>query len=418
MMHEEREPEGKSQKFVVLRRRESRNYVLGAALSMMADNIEHVLTYWVLWVTFESPALVGFQIVSHWLPFFLFSVYAGALAERFDCRRIIQIAQGLFMAVSVAWGVLFITGTLELWHACVLLVLHGLAGCIWMPAEQLMLYDFAGPKDLPSAVRINSTFRSLGFLIGPVVGSALLVAVGSSYGMFINALLYIPLTVFLWRTKVTGHRRERPRVAETKLSFREAFGVFSTVRANPKIFSMILLTALAGMTIGATMQNAMPEFASRLGAGSEGDFTYGILLVANGIGGVVGGFLLEATGRVPATVKTAVISAIVLGITTIGFALSGNYLLSVLALIVGGFARITSESTEMSIIQLEAPEHERGRIIGAYTMFGPGMMTFSGVTIAVLGSIAGIAGAVVVSGIILTVGSCLVGLWVWRKGIS
>lgn len=391
---------------------------MGAALSMMADNIEHVLTYWVLWVTFESPALVGFQIVSHWLPYFLFSVYAGSLAERFDCRRIIQFAQGLFMAVSVAWGVLFLTGTLELWHACVLLVLHGVAGCIWMPAEQLMLYDFVGPKDLPGAVRINSTFRALGFLVGPVIGSGLLMLVGPSYGMFINAAIYLPLTIFLWRTKVTGHRRERTVAPEKKLSFLEAFKVFATVRKNPKIFSMIMLTALSGMTIGATLQNAMPEFATRLGAGSEGDFTYGMLLVANGIGGVAGGFLLEASGKVRATPKTAVVGAVALGVTTVCFALSGNYALSVIALILGGFARITADSTGMSIIQLEAPEHERGRIIGAYTMFGPGMMTFSGITIAVLGTLVGIAGAVVVSGATLMLGACLIGLWVWRQDMT
>src|SRR5699024_4800644 len=117
---------------------------------------------------------------------------------------------------------------------------------------------------------------------------------------------------------------------------------------------------------------------------------------ANGAGGVVGGFLLEATGRVPPTARTAILSAILLGISTIVFALAGSYVLAVIALVVGGLARITSESTEMSIIQLGAPEGERGRVIGAYTMFGPGMMTFSGVTVAVLGSFAGLQGAVLI----------------------
>ena len=89
--------------------------------AMMADNIEHVISYWVMFQKFHSPALAGFAVLSHWLPFLLFSVYFGALADRYDCRRIIQIALVLFMGVSLAWGLLFLTDTIELWHAVVLL---------------------------------------------------------------------------------------------------------------------------------------------------------------------------------------------------------------------------------------------------------------------------------------------------------
>ena len=149
---------------------------------MMGDNIEHVITYWVLWQTFHSPWLVGFQVISHRLPFLLFSVVFGGLAEKYDCRRIIQIAQGLFALVSLGWGLLFLTGTLEMWSACVLLVLHGCAGALWGPAEQLMFDDFAEPRELPSAVRLNATFKSLGVLAGPVVGSALLLLLGPHLG--------------------------------------------------------------------------------------------------------------------------------------------------------------------------------------------------------------------------------------------
>ncbi len=49
---------------------------------MMADNIEHVITYWVIWEKFHSPALTGFEVISHWLPFLLLSPYFGALADR------------------------------------------------------------------------------------------------------------------------------------------------------------------------------------------------------------------------------------------------------------------------------------------------------------------------------------------------
>jgi len=134
--------------FSALHHRDFRFYVTGATLSMMADNIEHVITYWVLWQTFQSPLLAGFAVISHWLPFLLLSVYFGALADKYDCRRLIQASQGLFMLVSISWGVLFFSGQLQMWHAMVLLSVHGMAGAIWSPPEQLMLHDIVGRDEL------------------------------------------------------------------------------------------------------------------------------------------------------------------------------------------------------------------------------------------------------------------------------
>jgi hypothetical protein len=103
--------------FAALRHPAYRGYFITAALAMMADNIEHVISYWLLFERFHSPALAGVAVLTHWLPFLLFSVYAGALADRFDLRRIIQIAQILFMSVSLGWAVMFLTGHIAVWHA-------------------------------------------------------------------------------------------------------------------------------------------------------------------------------------------------------------------------------------------------------------------------------------------------------------
>ena len=79
-------------------------YLVGSALAMMADSIEHVISYWMMFQKFQSPALGGFAVLSHWLPFLLFSVYSGALADRFDPRRLIQVGMVLFMLCSLGWG--------------------------------------------------------------------------------------------------------------------------------------------------------------------------------------------------------------------------------------------------------------------------------------------------------------------------
>jgi MFS family permease len=124
--------------FAALRHAGFRGYFAWSALAMMADNIEHVISYWIMFEKFRSPALGGAAVLTHWLPFLFLSLHAGALADRFDPRRLIQISMGLFMAVSLAWGALFYFGEAEVWHAVVLLTLHGIAGVLWLPASQLL----------------------------------------------------------------------------------------------------------------------------------------------------------------------------------------------------------------------------------------------------------------------------------------
>ncbi|MEO7123213.1 MAG: MFS transporter [Lacisediminihabitans sp.] len=401
-------------KFQVLRSWKTAPYLVGAGMAMMGDNIEHVITYLILWNTFHSPILVGFQLISHWLPYLLGSVYAGALAERFDCRRIIQIAQGLFMFVSLCWGVLFLTGSLQLWEACVLLVLHGLAGCLWGPAEQMMLYDFAGREQLPSAVRINATFRSLGILCGPVVGSVLLLLLGPTAGIFANIVFYLPLTIFLIRTPFTGHSREGV-FTTGRISLLDSFRVLGTVRRNRVILGMLILSALASVTIGAVLQTAMPVFSAVLTpSGADGELIYGTLLFALGMGGVLGGFFLEASGWIKPNVVTAVVSAVAFGAFAVVFASTGSLVVAVTALVVTGAAQITATATAQSIVQLEAPVGERGRVLGAYSMFGPGMQTFSGVTVGVFGTLLGIPLTVIIGGAVLVCGALLTWAYMTR----
>ena len=181
-------PAAAPQSFAALHHPGFRAQFLTYALAMMADNIEHVISYWVVFQKFQSPALAGFAVVSHWLPFLLFSVAAGALADRFDPRRLIQCGMGLFIIASLGWGYFFITGTLEMWHAMVLLVIHGCAGVLWHTPNQLLLYDVVGPADLMSAVRLNATARYLGVLVGPAVGGAIMLTLGPSHGILLNTV--------------------------------------------------------------------------------------------------------------------------------------------------------------------------------------------------------------------------------------
>ncbi|MDT8909511.1 MFS transporter [Amycolatopsis sp. PS_44_ISF1] len=412
-MPEAATPEPAPRKFAALYNKDCRPYLFGTALAMMADNIEHVITYWVLWEKFHSPALAGFEVISHWVPFLLFSVYFGSLADRHDCRRIIQSAQLLFMAVSVAWGVLFVTDSLQVWEACVLLVLHGCAGAIWGPGEQLMLHDFVAPAELPSAVRLNATFRSLGILFGPVVGSALLLGLGPKAGIFVNVAFYLPLTIFLFRTKFTGHLRDGG-VKRERVGLFDSIRVLREVRSDPTMIGMIVLAGLGAFFVGASLQTSMPIFAQDLGAGHAGT-AYGVLLFANGAGGVIGGILLEATGRIKPSVPAAVVSTAIYGLSSLFFAMTASYPIALALLVVGGVANLASMSIGQTVVQLLAKPADRGRVIGVYNVSANGLRAGSGFTVGLLGAAVGVHWSLGLSAAALTVGTGIAG-WYSMRG--
>jgi MFS family permease len=133
-----------------------------------ADNIEHVTTYWVLWQKFHSPALAGFEVISHWVPFLLFSVYFGSLADRHDCRRLIQAAQALFM--------LFFALTSSYLLALALLLIGGIANLASMSIGQTIVQLLAPPAGRGRIIGLygvsaNGLRAGSGFTVG-ILGAA------------------------------------------------------------------------------------------------------------------------------------------------------------------------------------------------------------------------------------------------------
>jgi MFS family permease len=381
---------GKAPSFAALRHPGCRVYLLGTMLAMMADNIEHVISYWMIYQKFHSPALAGFAVIAHWAPFLFFSVYAGALADRFDPRRVIQAGMGLFMLASVLWGVLFLTDTLEQWHAAVLLVIHGMAGVLWSPASQLIVHSIVGKTHLQSAVRLMSTARQMGLLMGPAVGAGILLLMGPAWGILFNALIYLPLT--LWMISAPYGHRATGEAPPPRRAMRGLSDILETIRmiaTNPIIVSMTLLVGVASLLIGNAHQAQMPEFAHNLGHGDAG-IHYSVLLTAGAAGALSAGVILESRNLLAASTRTAFLLVMGWCIAIGVFALSSNYIVAVGAIFVAGFLNLAYGSMAQTLVQLNAPQQIRGRVIGLYNMSAHGLRTFSGVTVGIGGAAIGI----------------------------
>jgi MFS family permease len=385
--------------FAALRHPQFRVYFIVSAVAMMADSIEHVISYWMMFQKFHSQVLGGFAVVSHWLPFLFFSVYAGALADRFDPRRIIQLGMVCFIVASLGWGYFFVTDTLEMWHAMVLLVIHGFAGVLWGPASQLLIQDIVEPAQLSSAVRLSATARWLGLLMGPAIGSVIMLALGPSAGILVNVLFYLPLLIWLWKAPFS-----RSVAVRVKTGAVRGFGdILSTMRAiagNRTIVSMTLLAGGASLFVGNAYQAQMPEFAEHLGHADAG-VGYSMLLAADAGGALVAGFVLESRGLLQPRPRTAFILAMLWCCAIAGFAVAGNYLLAFVLLFAAGFLQLAFAAMGQTLVQIHAPAEIRGRVIGLYSMSSLGLRAFSGITVGIVGSMIGIHWSLALSAMML-----------------
>ncbi len=390
--------------FAAFRDKGFRYFVLLSASAMLADNVEHVITYYAAYRRFHSPSLGGFAVISHWVPYLLFSIPMGALTDRVDPRRLIQIGLLLFISASLAWGVLILTDTLQIWHAWVLLVMHGLAGVFWSSPSQVLLYDIAGPAKIESAVRLNATMRYLGMLIGPALGSLLLLSDGASLGLFINAMIYVPFFLWLCTAPYGPKFRAAGAVVRPALrGFADVIATFNAVHKNRTLVSMMLLSGGAAFVIGNAYQAQMPQFAQDLHHGDAG-VTYWLLLAADACGALLGGIALETGGAFRARPSTAIVLAL-LWCTAMGcFALSPSYVLAVGCLFAAGFLELSFNSMSMALIQLNAPNEIRGRVIGVYTMASLGARTFSGFSVGLLGGVIGVHNSLALCALVLFVG--------------
>ena len=390
-------------------------FFVGNATAMLADNMEHVISYWVLNDQFHSPALGGFAVIAHWLPYLLFSFPVGHLTDRFDPRRMIQFGMCLFMTVSLCWGLLFATHTLQMWHAMVLLTVHGIAGVFWSAPAQVLLHDIVGSQQLQSAVRSNASARYMGTMLGPAVGSGLMLLVTPAHAMFINILIYLPMLLWLWRAPYGPKFRVGEQAPLKPMNgFADVIDTLKAIAKDRTNVSMILLAGFASFFIGTAYQAQMPAFAHALGHGDPG-VSYSILLGADAAGALFAGLMLEAHGLLHPKPGSALLLASVWCVALASFALTSSYYIAVPMLFVAGFVELSFGAMSQTIVQMHAPAAIRGRVIGIFVMAAMGMRTFSGTTVGLLGQQIGIHYSLSLSAVALLLVVIGISMWLGRE---
>jgi MFS family permease len=159
---------------------------------------------WLVYSLTKSPFLLGLLGVFQFGPTFLFSIFAGALVDRFPKRKIIICSQLVFAVQALTITILAYSGHIKYWHILILALIYGCVQTVEMPSRQSFFVDLVGKEDLINSISLNSTIVNLARIIGPAVAGIIIVKTSIEFCFLLNTLSFIPVLYGLFMIKVNG----------------------------------------------------------------------------------------------------------------------------------------------------------------------------------------------------------------------
>jgi MFS family permease len=384
-----------------LRHRDYRVFLAGQLASLIGTWIDTVAESWLIYRLTGSAELLGVAGFASQFPVFFLSPLGGAIADRYDRRRVLMATQALSMLLAFALAVLTLTHVVQVWHVMLLAALLGLVNAVDIPTRQAFVYDLVGRADIVNAVALNSTMFNSARVIGPAVAGLLVAAVGEGWCFFINAVSFLAVIGSLAAIRATRGQlapHTGSQLARLTAGFRYA-------RHNRPVRALLLLVALISF-MGMPYSVLMPVVSEQiLHAGARG---LGILMGAAGLGALFGAISLTLRDGLRGLGRWIAIGNGVFGVFLILFALSRTFWLSAALLLPVGAAMIVVLAAANTLLQSMVPDNLRGRVMALYSMVFMGMAPFGALT---AGWIAEHWGAPLAVG--LGGGACIVGAWIF-----
>jgi MFS family permease len=330
-------------------------------ISNLGGLVQVVAAGWVMTTLTDSQALVALVTASTSLPIVGLSLFAGVLADNYDRRRIMLIAQTLMLAVSVGLTLTTYFNLLTPWSLLAFTFLIGCGGALNNPSWQASIGDIVPRDQVAAAVMANGMSFNMMRSIGPALGGLIIVAAGASAAFAMNTMSYVALIIALslWRTPSPDLLLPRER-------FIRAIGAgFRYVSLSPNLLSIISRGCLFGLT-AVGVQALLPLIARDLLGGTAS--TYGFLLGFFGLGAVCGALSnsrIRATFDNETIVRTTFIGT---AIGTLLLSAANGMIIAAIALLVCGACWVTTNALLNVSLQLSTPRWVVGRALSLYMM--------------------------------------------------
>jgi MFS family permease len=345
--------------FRALEERNYRLYFGGQVLSNAGTWMQRVAQDWlVLDLSGSSAVALGITTALQFLPFLLFSLWGGTLADRIPRRKLLVITQIAMGALAIALGVLAIAGLATVAIVYVLAFALGVAAAFDNPARQAFVNEIVGKERLGNAIALNSASFNLARLVGPALAGVLVAVVGSGWVFILNGLSFAVTIWALLAMRTAELRPQKRQDGAVKLS--------QGLRYVGRNADLVLVLALAFIvaTFGLNYQMTMALMArNQFGVGAE---AFGIMSTALALGALVGSLL--AARRVHIPLKLVVVAALVFGVVEVVNGLAPTYVSMLVLLPFAGLAAMTFTTSAQTYLQSRSEGWVRGRVMGVYTL--------------------------------------------------
>ena len=375
------------------RHRNYRIFFTGQIVSLAGTWMQNVALAWLVIELSGSPLAIGALAFCRFVPFTLFGLVAGVVADRIESRKLVMVTQAAAMAISIALAVVTLTGTATLGIVYALAAIGGVALAFDAPGRQSLTFQMVGPRELPNAVALNSGLFNGSRVIGPAIAGLLIAAVGTGVCFALNAVSFLAVL-----TALALVREEELRPVVRDHSARLVDGIrhaFSYAWNDPEL-RLVLGVVTVVSTVGFNFHVLVPLLAAdTLHVGPEG---FGLLSAAFGLGALVGA-LAAATFR-EASWRLFTIGTASFGVFALLLApVHSEYLAAAVLVCVGiSFTLFTANAN--ALVQLSAPDHLRGRLISLYLFAFLGLAPVGGLFAGWLADVGGTTLAFGVAGIV------------------
>jgi MFS family permease len=408
----------RSPTFAALEHPDFRRYYIGQGISLAGTWLQGAAVRWLVFEQTRSEFMLGVVEVASLMPGLLVGLFAGALADRVMPLKMIVLMECGQMALAFVLALVVWLEVFQVWQLALILALARICVTFELPSRQVFFFELVGPENLSNAIALNSGLFNATRVVGPALAGVGLTMLGTAGCFALNGVSYLAAIAAVLSIRLAPRSRPLGREA---FSLKELLGGLGYLKSDRRIFAQFLLVAFFGF-VGMGYEAMVPAYARTVV--HTGVYGYSVILACGGIGATVGAFVVASLGglrrKERLTIAGMVLfggclaaSALVPSLVSTSPASSARLVAASTCLLGAGFGAVLFYSSSMTLIQLAAPDHLRGRIMGIWMIVYSGSVPFGALW---TGRVAQSWGVSFVMG--LSAALCVaVGLLVWASGV-
>ena len=395
------------QTFSALRHRNFRLFFSGQLVSLIGTWLQNTAQGWLVYEMTHSAHMLGVVTAVGTAPMLFFSIWGGSMADRHSKRNIVLWTQTSMMILALTFALLVWSRHITIWEILVVAGLRGLTMAFDMPARQAFMVEMTSREDLMNAISLNSSMVNGARVVGPSIAGFLIARVGMAMCFFLDGLSYLAVIAGLLMMRLPKFVKPL-RTGSARAHVLEGF---SYVWKNRRMKTLLILFSIVGV-FGWSYSVLMPAFAKdvlKTGAGG-----FGALLSANGLGALLGALTVASVGH-RVSRRVLVFGGLwIFSAMLFLLAFTDNFYLALVLLAIGGWGMLLFFSTVNTLLQMDASDEMRGRVMGIWALIFGGMMPVGGLEAGLLSDWFGVRWTVAIGGMVCALAALVT--WAIVKG--